>query len=247
MKTRFAPSPTGYLHLGHLWSAACVWSEAAKRNAPVHLRIEDHDPSRCTEEFVQAITSDLAHFGFVWQSQSRQSERGAIYQKYYDELLSKGLLYACNCHRKDPECHCKNLPFEGNKIRLILPTQKAVVVRDREGNWTYPFCVAVDDHLEGIDLIVRGEDLRDMEQTQNEISALLGRKDMPLYIHHSLLYGADGKKLSKRDGAARALAYDIEKPGVLGRLLRDLGGRVQGRFAVGELGEHDSDFFQFGA
>jgi glutamyl-tRNA synthetase/glutamyl-Q tRNA(Asp) synthetase len=207
VKTRFAPSPTGYLHAGHLWSATCVWSEAAKHGASVHLRIEDHDRSRCQEEFVEAIYDDLRFFGFEWQSTSRQSERQEIYQRYYGDLLERGLLYACKCHRKDPECFCKNLPFEGNKIRLRLPTQKAPVVRDRAGNWTYPFCVAIDDFLEGIDLVVRGEDLKEMEQTQNEISALSGRPAPPQYIHHTLIYGADGKKLSKRDGAARARGF----------------------------------------
>lgn len=100
MFTRFAPSPTGYLHRGHLLSALYVFAAADVYNCKIRLRIEDHDQSRAREAYTKSIPEDLATFGFEFCSYSIQSERAALYAKYFDKLAELGLTYRCNCSRK---------------------------------------------------------------------------------------------------------------------------------------------------
>ena len=102
-KIRFAPSPTGYLHEGHLLSALYVWAAARKWHLDVHLRIEDHDQSRARDEYIQSIYEDLAWFGFHWDSQSIQSGRGDVYRKALETLKVRHLVYPCFCSRKQLE------------------------------------------------------------------------------------------------------------------------------------------------
>lgn len=98
--TRFAPSPTGYLHRGHLLSALFVFAAAGIFKCSVRLRIEDHDKSRARKEYIDSIPEDLKRFGFVFEGVSVQSERDSIYKAYAEKLLSKNLLYPCTCSRK---------------------------------------------------------------------------------------------------------------------------------------------------
>jgi len=111
MLTRFAPAPTGYLHLGHVANAIRVWGEARARNGAVLLRIEDHDRERCRPEYETALLDDLDWLGFVpdvfptsafraGPCESRQSNRHDIYLNASDELRKRGLVYACRCTRK---------------------------------------------------------------------------------------------------------------------------------------------------
>lgn len=188
MKTRFAPSPTGYLHKGHVWSALCVAAVAKAKNASIHLRLEDHDKLRCQEHFSNIIKKDLEWLGFEWQSESSQSERHKIYEKHFQALQKKELLY---------ELRKTDKP----KIMLKDSENGDFTVKDALGQWTYQFAVVVDDFEEGINLIVRGEDLKDSENKQISLAKTLGRTEMPLFIHHSLIYDSNGKKLSKRDGS----------------------------------------------
>lgn len=143
-----------------MWSALHVWSLARHHNIPVHLRIEDHDRSRCREEHVQAIRDDLLWLGFHWQSESRQSERESHYHLHFNHLLKKDLLYACDCTRSDiqrlgvisPEgsgevvyagtCRDLALPMgNGRAVRLRLPTDSSERWTDlHHGNFTH--CVA---------------------------------------------------------------------------------------------------------
>jgi glutamyl-tRNA synthetase/glutamyl-Q tRNA(Asp) synthetase len=188
MKTRFAPSPTGYLHIGHIWSALCVAAVAKARDAAIHLRLEDHDKLRCSKHFADAIRSDLEWLGFEWQSESVQSERGEFYEKHFEVLREKQLLY---------ELYKTEKP----KIMLKNPEGGDFAVKDAFGQWTYMFAVVVDDFEENMDLIVRGEDLMDSIDKQIYLAEILGRTHKPLFIHHSLVYDSNGKKLSKRDGS----------------------------------------------
>ena len=188
MKTRFAPSPTGYLHKGHIWSALCVAVAAKAKNASIHLRIEDHDKLRCSKHFSDIIKKDLEWLGFEWQSESIQSERYEIYEKYFEMLQKKNLLY---------EFYKTDKP----KIMLKNPEGEDFAIKDALEQWTYQFAVVIDDFEEGIDLIVRGEDLKDSVDKQITLAKIIGRTEMPLFIHHSLIYDSNGKKLSKRDGS----------------------------------------------
>lgn len=109
--TRFAPAPTGYLHLGHVLNARYVWSLARRHGARVLLRIEDHDRERCRPEYERAILDDLDWLGFVpdvfpteafraGRCESRQSDRHAIYEAAARDLEARGLLYGCACSRQ---------------------------------------------------------------------------------------------------------------------------------------------------
>src|SRR5215510_8728467 len=94
--SRFAPAPTGFLHLGHVVNALWVWHTADR----ILLRIEDHDRQRSRPEFERAIVEDLAWLGFAADGPMvRQSERGALYEDALKTLRAKGLIYACGCSR----------------------------------------------------------------------------------------------------------------------------------------------------
>jgi len=100
MLTRFAPAPTGFLHLGHVVNAIYVWGFARARGGRVLLRIEDHDRQRSRTEYEQAILEDLNWLGFVADEPLvRQSERGGLYESALDRLRALGLVYACECSR----------------------------------------------------------------------------------------------------------------------------------------------------
>lgn len=97
--TRFAPAPTGYLHLGHVVNALLVWRAAREAGGRVLLRIEDHDRQRSRPEYERAIREDLDWLGFTADDFSRQSDRTAVYEAALDELRRQGLVYACDCSR----------------------------------------------------------------------------------------------------------------------------------------------------
>jgi glutamyl/glutaminyl-tRNA synthetase len=110
--TRFAPAPTGYLHLGHVFHAKMVWQHARATGARVLLRIEDHDRERCRPEYERAILDDLDWLGFApdlfptdafraGRCDSRQSDRLPIYEAAAAELTSRGLIYGCTCSRQE--------------------------------------------------------------------------------------------------------------------------------------------------
>ena len=102
MLTRFAPAPTGYLHLGHVVNALHVWGAARDRGGRVLLRIEDHDRQRSRVEFEHAILEDLAWLGFVHDGETvRQSERDQVYHEALQPLIDRGLVYGCACSRAE--------------------------------------------------------------------------------------------------------------------------------------------------
>jgi len=222
--TRFAPAPTGWLHLGHVLNAEYVWSN----NHRVILRIEDHDRERCRPEYEAGILEDLAWLGYVPDFPLvRQSDRHPIYHRAAQALVDRGLVYACDCTRKMVEtrysgrCRDRGLPMTegvGWRVRidpgvetfddlLVGPqTQHPfeqsgdVLIRDRLGNWTYQFAVTVDDFDQGIDLVIRGVDLLDSTGRQIRIARLLGRERPATFMHHPLLMKTPTQKLSKSDG-----------------------------------------------
>jgi glutamyl-Q tRNA(Asp) synthetase len=100
--TRFAPSPTGHLHLGHAHSALVGWHRARAESGRFLLRIEDIDPARCRPEYEAAILEDLAWLGLDWDGPvRRQSDHLADYQAALDQLRRMGVVYPCFCSRKD--------------------------------------------------------------------------------------------------------------------------------------------------
>ena len=244
MRTRYAPSPTGYLHLGHVAHLIWVWGAARRLGAEVLLRIEDHDRGRCREEYEAAIYEDLAWLGLEWPnpigrpSPYRQSDNQAAYERALEQLRAKGLVYRCDCSRKrvmehsrqnesgewiySGYCRERDVPAErphGLRVRMA-PGGEAfqdlalgpgsqdpaaqcgdVLIRDRMEQWTYQFCVVVDDMRHGVDLIVRGEDLLDSTGRQIRLARLLERQEPPRFLHHPLILDDAGLKLSKRTAA----------------------------------------------
>lgn len=237
-RTRFAPSPTGELHLGHVAAMIHVWGWAAQWGSAVDLRIEDHDRQRCRPEFTTQLLADLDWLGFhpVRGGQQRiQSEQTERYIRTLDLLRRAGLVYACRCSRKTlpvatpgaEPCYpgtCRHqgwpegpdttlrvcLPddpvtFEDDRLgpQAQTPAQQCgdLVVRDRHGQFTYQFAVVVDDLTDGIDWVIRGEDLLDSTGRQIALARLLGGTPPRHWLHHRLLVDSAGRKLSKSDGA----------------------------------------------
>ncbi len=100
--TRFAPSPTGYLHLGHAYSALTAWRRAREAGGRFLLRLEDIDTARCRPEFAEAMLEDLAWLGIDWDGEVRvQSQHLSEYRATLDVLAARGLLYPCFCTRAD--------------------------------------------------------------------------------------------------------------------------------------------------
>lgn len=228
--TRFAPAPTGYLHLGHVFNAVHVWDAARREpDGRVLLRIEDHDRQRSRKIYEDAILEDLAWLGFVPDAPPvRQSERQLVYEEALASLRQLGLVYACDCSRAEVggprypgTCRHKGLSESaglGVRVRLDdtivrftdlrmgpqvqQPSAQCgdLLVRDRDGNWTYQFAVTVDDWRQGVTLVVRGEDLLDSTGRQILLARLLGRTDPPAFLHHSLVMKSSTQKLSKSDG-----------------------------------------------
>lgn len=255
--TRFAPSPTGHLHLGHVASALYVWGIATCFGVEkVWLRIEDHDRGRYRAEFEASILRDLAWLRFhptnatpagsrdapTWRvgSDFRQSECHPFYEEALLKLIATGRVYGCDCSRKriaqtelaratdietnerpyDGFCRERRLPLKADGIGLRLrledcdeqfddlllgkqrqnPAKQCgdLLLKDRLGQWTYHFAVVVDDQRQGVNLIIRGQDLTESTGRQLQLARLLGYGSRPLYLHHPLLKDQDGKKLSKR-------------------------------------------------
>lgn len=122
-KIRFAPSPTGYLHEGHLLSALYVWAAARRWDLHVHLRIEDHDRGRTRQAYIDGIREDLEWLGFKHDSESIQSERTQIYQDVLEKMSQAGLVYPCTCSRKqleaeNPKSETGEIIYQG-KCRIL--------------------------------------------------------------------------------------------------------------------------------
>lgn len=261
--TRFAPAPTGLLHLGHVASAIAVWGVARAFGGRVLLRIEDHDKIRSRPEYEAAILEDLCDLGFQPDEPVvRQSDRDGKYREALSRLESRGLVYPCGCSRKAIEAAagpralelrypgtCRDRAVDpgsvsGRRVRLdpaVIafrdlrlgeieqnPSEQCgdVLIQDRDGHWTYQFAAVVDDIDQGVDLVVRGEDLLASTGRQIQIASLLGRKTPPRFLHHALMTRPDGHKLSKsnRDTGVRELrsaGWSVER--VLGQAAAVLG------------------------
>jgi glutamyl-Q tRNA(Asp) synthetase len=259
--TRFAPSPTGYLHLGHAFAALTAYDAAERAHGKFLLRIEDIDSTRCKPEFERAIEQDLEWLGLHWEKPPRkQSKHFGDYGSALAKLEKQDLLYPCFCTRRaiaeeiahaaeaphGPEGPiypgtCRDLPKEERKTLLDAGTayalrldvgkalkqvsgplsfveegrgpsgetgkQKAtpeifgdIVLARKELRASYHLAVTVDDALQGVTLVTRGNDLFPATHVQRLLQALLGLPT-PVYAHHRLILDAQGKKFSKRDNA----------------------------------------------
>ncbi len=251
--TRFAPSPTGYLHRGHAFSALTAFEAARAANGRFILRIEDIDTTRSRPEYEVAILEDLAWLGLTWdQPVRRQSEHLTDYHAAIESLRERGLVYRCFRTRKELDIgrapHQPQTPFTGGPMpsaeeaerlargeafawRLsVAAARKAlggfealtfveegfgpdgetglitarpetvgdIVMARKDVGVAYHLAVVLDDALQGVTHVIRGEDLFEAAHIQRLLQALLGLPT-PIYRHHRLLVGPDGKRYAKRD------------------------------------------------
>ncbi len=257
---RFAPSPNGYLHLGHALSALTDFEMARAMGGRFLLRMEDIDPTRCRPEFEEAIHQDLAWLGVEWeQPVRRQSDHLDAYRAALEKLETQGLVYPSFESRaeiarlvaaretkahwpRDPDGASlypgtakKLMPEEreqrvaaGDPFALRLDMNAAVartgaltwvevgtdpaeehetlmahpeawgdvVLGRKETPTSYHLSVVIDDALQGVTHVVRGQDLQASTSVHRVLQALLGLH-APHYHHHRLVLDAEGRKLSK--------------------------------------------------
>jgi glutamyl-tRNA synthetase len=231
MRVRFAPSPTGALHIGGARTALYNWLAARHAGGTFVLRIEDTDRERSTPENVEQILDALRWLeldfdeGPIFQSQREERHREVI-----DQLLAGGHAYRSNAAAEDVRAYkdrhgadrgFRGEPEDSGAVRLRVPDEGATVVRDlirgetpfqnvhlddpvvarADGTPLYNLAVAVDDLDAAITHVVRGDDHYSNTPKQLLVLQALGAQE-PIYAHLPLLHGPDGKKLSKRHGAA---------------------------------------------
>lgn len=274
--TRFAPSPTGYLHLGHAYSALFAYHLAMKSGGTFLLRIEDIDGTRCHPQFHDAIPEDLSWLGLHWKTPVRvQSEHMTEYAAALEKLRNRRLLYPCFCTRKDLQQDalqsanaphatdqqmiypgtCRHLSESERADRLATTPQVAwrldcaaaikgtgaltwldrrkgmitaqpemfgdVVLARKDCSASYHLCVTMDDALQGITLVTRGEDLFTSTHIHRLLQALLGLPT-PEYEHHPLLLDQNGRRFAKRDQSVtlRALRAEGHTPDTVQQLIK---------------------------
>ena len=245
--SRFAPSPSGRLHLGHAYSAAMGHAAARGSGGSFRLRIEDLDAGRCRPEFVAGIYEDLRWLGIGWDGDVLvQSQRTRLYADALERLRDQGLVYPCFCTRADIALSltaphgdagvaypgtCRSLPDDSDRRATTphswrLDSARAIAAVGKPG-WkehdgrrfagtaadigdailarkdapaSYHLACVVDDAASGVDLVVRGADLRPSTPVQRLLQVLLGLPE-PTYLHHALVLHEDGRRLAKRDQA----------------------------------------------
>ena len=274
--TRFAPSPTGFLHKGHAFSALTAFAAAKAAGGRFILRIEDIDATRVRPEYDAAILEDLAWLGLDWEEPvRRQSQHMADYRDALDRLDQLGVLYRCFRTRKDVLDEMARAPHgpaevfrsgalpaeeEARRVAAGEPFSWRLSLDEAaqalgEGGWealcfaeqgygpagehgliqahperlgdvvlarkdvgvAYHLAVVVDDALQEVTHVVRGQDLHEAAHIQRLLQALLGYP-MIAYRHHGLLLADDGRRLAKRDQAETL--RDLRARGVTPEALR---------------------------
>lgn len=252
--TRFAPSPTGYMHLGHAYAALFAWHAARSSQGRFVIRIEDIDRGRCRPGFEEAIFEDLRWLGLDWDGTARrQSDHMDDYAAALTRLDELGVIYPCFCTRSeirfeikhaDEAPHgpdgpvypgtCRALPFDERKQLIVMgkphawrldvaraleiagplewtdrgagiqiadPTAAGdVIVARKDVPTSYHLSVTIDDYLQGVTLVTRGDDLFHASGIHRLLQGLLGLEP-PAWHHHPLITDSNGVRLAKRNRA----------------------------------------------
>jgi glutamyl-tRNA synthetase len=269
MRGRFAPSPTGSLHVGNLRTALVAWLSARSQHGEFIVRMDDLDPVTSSPAHAAGQLADLEALGLTHDAPVEcQSERFALYRDAIAHLDAQGLVYACFCTRREireaaaaphdvavPDGAypgtCRSLTAAqrreheraGRPSALRLLTSGEVVAFDdlvhgrfegavddvvlqrNDGVPAYNLATVVDDHLQGITEVVRGDDLLSSTPRQIHLQRLLGY-DRPVHAHVPLVVGTDGQRLAKRHGAVTLGDLDaagVRAPDVLALLGASLG------------------------
>jgi len=268
---RFAPSPTGELHLGNLRTALVAWLAARSTGRDFLVRMEDLDRVTSSREHEARQLADLAAIGLDWDGDVvRQSDRFDLYRHYIGELERSGRVYPCYCTRREIRAEidaaasaphgladgaypgtCRDLSAverdersaAGRQPALRLRTEGErvafsdeslghvegmvddVVLARSDGVPAYNLAVVIDDALQGVDQVVRGDDLASSTPRQILLQELLGF-ERPAYLHVALVLGADGQRLAKRHGAVTLADLRVDgwtASEVVAELARSLG------------------------
>lgn len=269
---RYAPSPSGDLHLGNLRTAAIAWAAARTTGRRFLMRVEDVDTQRSSLESAERQLEDLAALGLDWDGEvAYQHERFGAYESALERLRAAGRVYECYCSRREireasraphvvPGHYpgtCRSisdaarlarraeLAAEGRTpaLRLRADTDAwrvhdalagdytgevdDMVLRrgGQQPDWAYNLAVVVDDAWQGVDQVVRGDDLLASAPRQAYLAHLLGLPEVE-YVHVPLVLGPDGRRLAKRDGAVtlremRAAGRTV--PEIVGLICASLG------------------------
>jgi len=241
MVGRFAPSPTGIMHLGNASTALVAWLQVRAAGGRMLLRMEDVDPQRSKPEFANGWRRDLAWLGLDWDEEvAPQSQRGPRYAEALANLTAQGLVFACRCTRRDMEeavsaphgsfmgsypgtCADDRWPQDGPGARRLRYPDDAVVLRRADGAWAYQLAVVVDDMDQEVTHIVRGRDLEDSAPLQQFLHRALGNPRPPQVAHAPLWMGPDGHRLSKRHESVGVRNSGLEAAQAVGLLAHGLG------------------------
>lgn len=275
---RYAPSPSGRMHVGNIFSCLISYllthqcAEALNVSASMRLRIEDLDPARSKQCYIDQLFADLTWFGFTWDGEViYQSQRERAYQTAFDTLVEAGRVYPCFCSRAD--LHSAQAPHRGEEVlyagtcrpvkdacdahstqsvaplaskaplpkrspayRLLIPSNLTIafddyfqgeqeltleapgddfIIRRSDGVFAYQLAVVLDDAFQGVNCIVRGEDLLTATAKQIYLRSLVCplEDNEPIYAHVPLIVDETGKRLSKRNQDA-TLSYLIDEMGL---------------------------------
>lgn len=208
IRVRFAPSPTGFLHIGGARTALFNWLYAKSQGGKFILRIEDTDKERSKEEYLQEILESMKWLGLEWDEFYKQSDRFSLYQEYAKKLLDEGKAY------KDGEAVILKMPLQEVKlfdlirgeIQFDTETIKDQVLMKSDGSPTYSFACVIDDALMEVSHVIRGEDHISNTPKQMIIYQALGFK-IPKFAHLPLILDTEGGRMSKRAGAVAVTDY----------------------------------------
>jgi len=239
IRVRFAPSPTGFLHIGGARTALFNWMYARSQGGTFILRIEDTDAQRSKEEYLEEIMRAMTWLGLNWDEFYKQSERFDIYRKYADQLLAEGkarqegeavVLNTEKCWNDLPHKEIKIFDLirgeiifdqsflhrrsEDHKTVLMKPDGSGPLLREEvlmkgDGTPSYSFACVIDDHLMEISHVIRGEDHISNTPKQYMIYKALGWKE-PKFAHLPLIMDEEGGRMSKRTGATAVSDYQKE-------------------------------------
>ncbi|MDR0222128.1 MAG: glutamate--tRNA ligase [Oscillospiraceae bacterium] len=220
VRTRFAPSPTGFMHLGGVRTALYAWLFAKKNGGKFILRIEDTDQKRYVEGAVEVIYETLRECGLNWdEGPYIQSRRRDEYLKYAKELVKKGEAYYCDCDGEN--CECGGLSLTSGIIRQRVTGEGKTSFNDEiygvitvenseieeqvliksDGMPTYNFANVIDDHFMNITHVIRGNEFLSSTPKHVLLYKAFGWEP-PVYIHCAQIMRDSSHKLSKRDGDA---------------------------------------------